>query len=587
MYYSEDLVEEVRLKNDIVDVISGYVRLRRQGSRYFGLCPFHSEKSPSFSVSADRQMYYCFGCHAGGNVFTFLMEYENFTFPEAMKHLADRCGMALPEMEYSEEARRQADQKSRLLEIHKKAARFFYYQLKQEGGRDAYAYLRGRALSEDTIRRFGLGYSSKYNGQLYTYLKKEGYPDELLKDSGLITMDEKRGAYDKFWNRVMFPIMDSNNRVIGFGGRVMGDGKPKYLNSPETKIFDKSRNLYGLNFARSARKSNMIICEGYMDVIALHQAGFNQAVASLGTALTAQQSLLLKRFTQEVLLTYDSDEAGTKAALRAIPILKEAGLSVRVINMKPYKDPDEFIKALGTEAFQERIDRAQSSFLFEIEVLERSFNLKDPAGKTAFFDQMARKLLGFSDELERNNYIETLSEQYHISYETLRKKVNTLGITLGGVPPVERPRDVSSRKKEKADGSEVSQKLLLTWMISDPVYFREIRRYVEPEDFTVPMYARIAGMLYEQQKEGALNPARIIGAFEDTQEQRQAAGVFNAVLKVETREEMEKALRETIYKVCKNGLEKEAKELDPADMTGLQRVVQRRRQLEKLHISLD
>ncbi len=587
MYYSEDLVEEVRLKNDIVDVISGYVRLRRQGSRYFGLCPFHSEKSPSFSVSADRQMYYCFGCHAGGNVFTFLMEYENFTFPEAMKHLADRCGMALPEMEYSKEARRQADQKSRLLEIHKKVARFFYYQLKQESGRDAYAYLRSRALSEDTIRRFGLGYSSKYNGQLYSYLKKEGYPDELLKDSGLITMDEKRGAYDKFWNRVMFPIMDGNNRVIGFGGRVMGDGKPKYLNSPETKIFDKSRNLYGLNFARSARKSNMIICEGYMDVIALHQAGFNQAVASLGTALTAQQSLLLKRYTQEVLLTYDSDEAGTKAALRAIPILKEAGLSVRVLNLKPYKDPDEFIKALGTEAFQERIEKAQSSFLFEIEVLERNFNLKDPAGKTAFFDQMARKLLGFSDELERNNYIETLSEQYHISYETLRKKVNTLGITLGGVPPVERPRDVSARKKEKADGSEVSQKLLLTWMISDPVYFREIRRYVEPEDFTVPMYARIAGMLYEQQKEGALNPARIIGAFEDTQEQRQAAGVFNAVLKVETREEMEKALRETIYKVCKNGLEKEAKELDPADMTGLQRVVQRRRQLEKLHISLD
>ncbi len=587
MYYSEDLVEEVRLKNDIVDVISGYVRLRRQGSRYFGLCPFHSEKSPSFSVSADRQMYYCFGCHAGGNVFTFLMEYENFTFPEAMKHLADRCGMALPEMEYSKEARRQADQKSRLLEIHKKAARFFYYQLKQESGRDAYAYLRSRALSEDTIRRFGLGYSSKYNGQLYSYLKKEGYPDELLKDSGLITMDEKRGAYDKFWNRVMFPIMDGNNRVIGFGGRVMGDGKPKYLNSPETKIFDKSRNLYGLNFARSARKSNMIICEGYMDVIALHQAGFNQAVASLGTALTAQQSLLLKRYTQEVLLTYDSDEAGTKAALRAIPILKEVGLSVRVLNLKPYKDPDEFIKALGTEAFQERIEKAQSSFLFEIEVLERNFNLKDPAGKTAFFDQMARKLLGFSDELERNNYIETLSEQYHISYETLRKKVNTLGITLGGVPPVERPRDVSARKKEKADGSEVSQKLLLTWMISDPVYFREIRRYVEPEDFTVPMYARIAGMLYEQQKEGALNPARIIGAFEDTQEQRQAAGVFNAVLKVETREEMEKALRETIYKVCKNGLEKEAKELDPADMTGLQRVVQRRRQLEKLHISLD
>lgn len=587
MYYSEDLIEEIRLKNDIVDVISGYVRLRKQGSRYFGLCPFHSEKSPSFSVTPDRQMYYCFGCHAGGTVFNFLMEYENYTFPEAVKHLADRCGVDLPEAEYSEEARRQADVKSRLLEIHKKAARFYYYQLKQESGRDAYEYLKGRALTDDTIRRFGLGYSGRYNGLLYKYLKQEGYSDGLLKDSGLITMDERRGAFDKFWNRVMFPIMDGNNRVIGFGGRVMGDAKPKYLNSPETKIFDKSRNLYGLNFARSARKSNMIICEGYMDVIALHQAGFNQAVASLGTALTSQQSLLLKRFTQEVLLTYDSDEAGTKAALRAIPILKEAGLSVRVINMKPYKDPDEFIKALGTEAFQQRIEEAESSFLFEIEVLERSFNLKDPAGKTAFFDQMSRKLLDFSDELERNNYIETLSEQYHIGYETLRKKVNQTGLALGGVKQAERPRNVSSRKKEQEDGIDTSQKLLLTWMISDPVYFREIRRYVEPEDFTVPLYSRIAGMLYEQQERGELNPARIVGTFEDPEEQRRAAAVFNAELKTDTREELEKALKESIYKVLKNALDKKAKELDPADMAGMQQVVSRRRQLEKLHISLD
>ncbi len=587
MFYPEELVEEIRLRNDIVDVISGYVRLRRQGGRYFGLCPFHSEKSPSFSVTPDRQMYYCFGCHAGGNVYTFLMEYENFSFPEAVKHLADRCGVELPEEEYSEEARRKADEKSRLLEIHKKAALFFYSQLKQKEGGDAYAYLRNRELSDETIRHFGLGYSSRHNGRLYQYLKKEGYPDSLLKDSGLITMDEKRGAYDKFWNRVMFPIMDANSRVIGFGGRVLGDGKPKYLNSPETKIFDKSRNLYGLNFARSARKSNLIICEGYMDVIALHQAGFNQAVASLGTALTSQQALLMKRYTEEVLLTYDSDEAGTKAALRAIPILKEAGLSVRVINMKPYKDPDEFIKALGTEAFQERIEGAGSSFLYEIEVLERDYNLKDPAEKTAFFDQTARKLLNFPDELERNNYTEALAEQYHISYEMLRKKVNQMGLMLGGTAPPERPRDVSGRRKEKEESGEASQKFLLTWMISDPVYSQVIRRYVEPDDFTTPLYRQIAGMLYEQQEQGENNPARIIGAFEDAEEQRRAAGVFNALLKVESKEEMEKALQLNIKKVCKNGLDKAARELDPADMAGMQRLVQRRRQLEKLHISLD
>lgn len=588
MYYSEDLIEEIRSKNDIVDVISGYVRLQKKGSSYFGLCPFHNEKSPSFSVSPGKQMYYCFGCGVGGNVFTFLMEYENYTFQEAVRYLADRCGVELPEMEYSEEAKRQADLKSQLLEIHKKAAKFYYYQLRQKSGQAAYEYLKGRELSDETIRKFGLGYSSRYNNALYQYLKKEGYSDQLLKETGLITMEEKGGAYDKFWNRVMFPIMDSNHRVIGFGGRVMGDAKPKYLNSPETRIFDKSRNLYGLNFARSSRKPNMIICEGYMDVIALHQAGFNQAVASLGTALTVQQSILLKRYTNEVLLTYDSDEAGTKAALRAIPFLKEAGLSVRVINMKPYKDPDEFIKARGTEAFQERIEQAQSSFLFEIEVLERNYNLRDPAGKTAFFDEAARKLLTFSDELERNNYIEALAEKYGIGYEALRRKVNQMGITLGGTAPLEKPRDLTGRKKEKEEGLDTSQKLLLTWMISDPAYFRVIRKWIQPEDFTVPLYRQVAELLYEQHSQGKLNPASIITKFEDAEEQRQVASVFNATLKqIETKEETEKALQETIFKVRQNALAKAAKELDPADMAGLQKLVQRKRELEKLNISLD
>lgn len=582
MYYSEDLIEEIRTKNDIVDVISGYVRLQKKGSSYFGLCPFHNEKSPSFSVSPGKQMYYCFGCGVGGNVFTFLMEYENYTFPEALKALADRCGTELPEAELSEEARRQADLKGQLLEIHKKAAKFYFYQLRQKSGQAAFQYLRDRALSDDTIRKFGLGYSSKYSNSLYQYLKKEGYSDQLLKESGLVTIDEKNGIYDKFWNRVMFPIMDGNNRVIGFGGRVMGDAKPKYLNSPETRIFDKSRNLYGLNFARSSRKPNMIICEGYMDVIALHQAGFNQAVASLGTALTVQQSVLLKRYTEEVLLTYDSDEAGTKAALRAIPILKEAGLSVRVINMKPYKDPDEFIKARGSGAFQERIEQAQSSFLFEIEVLERGYNLADPAAKTAFFDEVSRKLLSFSDELERNNYIEALAEKYGISYDAFRRKVNRMGLSLGGTLPPEKPRELSGGKREKEDGMDTSQKLLLTWMISDPAYFETIQRWIEPEDFTIPLYRQVAEMLYEQQKQGRLNPAAIITRFEDAEEQRQVAAVFNATLKqVETKEETEKALRETIYKVRKNALDKAAKELDPTDMAGLQRLIQRKRELEK------
>ena len=383
MFYSEDLVEEVRSRNDIVDVISGYVRLQRKGSSYFGLCPFHSEKSASFSVSREKQMYYCFGCGAGGNVFTFLMEYEHYTFPEAMKVLADRAGVQLPEQEASEEMRREQSLRSRILELNKMAAKYFYYQLRQENGAHAMKYLKDRQLSDETIHRFGLGYANKYSNDLYRYLKGKGISDELLAQSGLMQVDEKHGMYDKFWNRVIFPIMDVNGRVIGFGGRVMGDGKPKYLNSPETVVFDKSRNLYGLNFAKTARKKQLLVCEGYMDVISLHQAGFINAVASLGTALTSQHASLIRRYTDEVILTYDSDEAGVRAALRAIPLLAEAGVTARVLNMRPYKDPDEFIKALGAEEFQKRIDDAQNSFLFETDILQKSFDMNDPKGKTA------------------------------------------------------------------------------------------------------------------------------------------------------------------------------------------------------------
>ena len=417
MYYSDDVIEEVRMKNDIVDVISGYVKLQRKGSSYFGLCPFHNEKSPSFSVSPGKQMYYCFGCGAGGNVFTFLMEYENFSFVEAVKYLADRAGIRLPEAEYSPESRRAADLKSRLLEINKKAAAFYYYQLKSEKGKQGMEYLKKRELSEETIKKFGLGCSPRYSGALYQYLKGQGYSDELLKESGLFNVDERRGMQDRFWNRVMFPIMDVNSRVIGFGGRVMGQGEPKYLNSPETKIFDKSRNLYGLNVARTSRKPYLIICEGYMDVISMHQAGFTNAVASLGTALTSGHASLMSRYTKEVLLTYDSDEAGQKAALRGIPILRAAGIRPRVVNLAPYKDPDEFIKAEGREAFEKRLEEAMNYFLFQVKVLEKKYNLADPEEKTQFFREIAGMLLEFPEELERNNYMETLSRIYRIQYE--------------------------------------------------------------------------------------------------------------------------------------------------------------------------
>lgn len=588
MFYSDDIIEEIRLKNDIVDVISGYVKLQRKGSSYFGLCPFHNEKSPSFSVSPGKQMYYCFGCGAGGNVFTFVMEYENYSFPEAVKFLADRVGVDLPEQEYNEEMKKQQDLKSSILDLNKMAANYFYFQLRQESGRLAMEYLKGRELSDETIKGFGLGYANKYSDDLYLYLKKKGISDELLSQSGLMNVDEKHGMYDKFWNRVIFPIMDVNGRVIGFGGRVMGDGKPKYLNSPETKVFDKSRNLYGLNIARTSRKKNLLVCEGYMDVISLHQAGFINAVASLGTALTTQHASLLKRYTEEVVLTYDSDEAGMKAALRAIPILKAAGLSAKVLDMKPYKDPDEFIKALGAEEFQDRIDHAVNSFFFEIDVLQKSYHMDDPESKTEFYNQVAKRLLEFEQELERENYIEAVAARYHVGFENLRKLVNRMAMKSISAPEVkQRPKN---RSTEKEDGMLKSQKLLLTWLIENPGLFAQIKPYVGPDDFTTELYHTVAAMLFEQYESGALNPAKIINHFTDPEQQRETAALFNTSIRVETKEEMNKALKETIARVMNNSIEYKTTHLDPTDIVGLQQIIQAKRRLqdiEKVHISLD
>ena len=590
MYYAEDVIEEVRSRNDIVSVISEYVKLQRKGSSYFGLCPFHNEKSPSFSVSPDKQMYYCFGCGAGGNVFTFIQEYENYSFPEAMKFLAERAGITLPEKEYSQEERRVQDLRTRILNVNKMAAKYYYYQLRTENGRQAMEYLKNRRLSDETIRSFGLGYSNKYSNDLYLYLKKQGVSDELLRESGLMNVDERNGMYDKFWNRVIFPIMDVNNRVIGFGGRVMGDGKPKYLNSPETAVFDKSRNLYGLNVARTARKKSMLVCEGYMDVISMHQAGFKNSVASLGTALTTQHASLLKRYTDEVILTYDSDGAGIKAALRAIPMLKAAGISTRVLHMNPYKDPDEFIKTLGPEAFQERMDQAENSFLFEISILERDFDMHDPEGKTGFYQAAARKLMEFDQELERENYIQAVAERYQISFDSLRKMVNREAMR-GAVPRREREEVVRPQKKrEKEDGKKTSQRLLLTWLIEQKGLYEKISAYISPEDFTDPLYREVAEKLFEQLKTGEVNPARILSAYEDAEQQREVAALFNATVRVETKTELEKALNETILRVLRGSIEYRTAHLDPADMAGLQKIVADKRRVEaigRLHISLD
>ncbi|MBO5303179.1 MAG: DNA primase [Lachnospiraceae bacterium] len=591
-FYSDDLVEEVRSKNDIVDVISGYVRLQKKGSTYFGLCPFHNEKTASFSVTPGKQMYYCFGCGAGGNVFTFLMEYENFSFTEAMQSLAERVGVELPVQEYSPQMKQEADRRQRLLEVNKEAGKYYYMLLRSDHGQHAMEYFKKRELTDETMRRFGLGYSDKFSDDLYRYLRNKGYEDELLRDSGLISFDERRGGHDKFWNRAMFPIMDVHSKIIGFGGRVMGEGEPKYLNSPETKIFDKSRNLYGLNFARTSRKSYFLLCEGYMDVIALHQAGFDNAVASLGTSLTSGHASLLKRYAKEVYLTYDSDGAGVKAALRAIPILKEVGITTKIINMRPYKDPDEFIKALGASAYQERIEQAENSFMFEIRILEQDFDMKDPESKTAFYNEIAKRLLGFTEELERDNYIEAVAVKYQMGFENLRKLVLHMGTKGGIAAPRAQLKSGIHENKKKEDGMKQSQKLLLTWLIEDTRLFVVISRYISAADFTEEIYRKVAEILFSQyENTGAVNPAQIISMFENEEDQREIASLFNAHIRnIETKADMEKALKETVVRIKQNSISHRSANLGPTDLAGLQQLVADKRQLEqleKLHISID
>ena len=473
-------------------------------------------------------MYYCFGCGAGGNVFTFIMEYENYTFTEALKFLAARAGVELPEEEYSKEAKERADLRSTLLEINKLAAKYFYAQLKAPNGKIAYDYLKKRELSDETIVGFGLGYSNKYSNDLYQYLRSKGYNDEQIMKAGLANVDEKNGIYDKFWNRVMFPIQDINNKVIGFGGRVIGEGEPKYLNSPETIVFDKSRNLYGMNFARTSRKGYLILCEGYMDVIAMHQAGFTEAVASLGTAFTGGQAAILRRYSDQIILAYDSDGAGTKAALRAIDILRNYGMTGRILHLEPYKDPDEFIKNLGREAFEERIQNAEDSFRFELRMMEKGYDLKSPESKLKFRKALVEKMYTLSDQFEDiKPFIELVCETYHFGYDEMCSSVASYGnSSQAKISTVRRQEETEvKRNKKKEDPVLYNQKVLLTWLVDEPFLYAKIKDYIHVDDFSDGIYRKAAERLIQALEDGEVpNPGAImtsLQASEETNEEEQ------------------------------------------------------------------
>lgn len=623
MYYPEEVVQQVIEANDIVDVIGQYVSLKKSGSSFMGLCPFHNEKSPSFSVSQSKQFFHCFGCGEGGNVITFLMKYENYSFQEALKVLADRAGIKLPEAHYSEQARQKAQQKEALLAMNKAAATYYYKLLRSPKGEVGLSYFQKRELSTDTMNRFGLGFADGAHSDMVAYLRQQGFSDENILLSGIAAFDEKRGLHDKFWNRVIFPIMDVTNRVIGFGGRVMGDGKPKYLNSPETPVFDKSRNLYGLNIAKKTKAPYFILCEGYMDTIAMHQAGFDMAVASLGTAFTEQQAQILKRYGKHVLLDYDSDGAGVKAALRNIGILRSVGIQPKVIDMRPAKDADEFMKTLGREKFQERIDQAENSFFYEIRMIESSFRMDDPASRTEFYHEIARRLCGFADELERENYIKAMADKYYIPIDSLRREVATYqnagAGTPGGMPDAVhmRPQNTAKPKpKSPTEGKRLSaverglrrnERLLLTWLSDQPGLYLQIRNYIQPSDFDEGVYRTAATKYFAMLERhfgdelnaasgvtpggepsdslsaaSSVSPASVIGIFDEEEDQKEAAEMFaTRIPGITDKAEREKALKDVILAV-KNASLARAMQREDGGSTNFQEILTAKRQLQAI-----
>ncbi len=589
MYYADEVIEEVRSRNDIVDVIGGYVALKRKGNSHSACCPFHHEKTPSFHVSREKQMYHCFGCGVGGNVFTFLMEHENFTFPEALEALAERAGVDLPKQEMSAEAKRQADTRTRMKDMNKLAAGYFHYMLKTERGEKAMEYLKGRGLSDKTIVKFGLGFSDVYSDDLYKYIRNKGYKDEELNESGLVKYDEKYGFSDRFWNRVMFPIIDTNNRVIGFGGRVLGDGKPKYVNSPDTMVFDKSRNLYGLNLAKKSKRQGIIFCEGYMDVISMHQAGFDNAVASLGTALTVGQVNLIKRFTDKAYLAYDSDEAGTKAALRALEIMREFEMPARVISLKPYKDPDELIQAEGPEGLEKRIQDAKSATMFEIDILAQNYNQEDPQERTEFQKEAAKRLSIIQEPMERKNYIDSVAKKYDIDSDSLKEAVTQYGIS--GATRVdanafrERPKQSPEEEKEKLQLK--SERLLISWLINENVLFNRLMDIISPNDFLEPVYHEVVRELYEQyQRDGKVTPAAIMNHYQSKEEHEKVSAIMQQDFDIEvSQNEKSKVITDLVKTVKLRSIEYQLSK-SKGDLEKQSQLIMEKVQIGKLKIIL-
>ncbi|MDI3534411.1 MAG: primase [Thermosediminibacterales bacterium] len=536
MKFSEDLLSEIRDKNDIVTVVSEYVSLKKSGKNYIGLCPFHSEKTPSFTVNPDKQMFYCFGCGVGGNVYTFIMQKEHMSFPEAVRFLAERAGIILPEEKEDPEYLEKLRLKKKFYEINRIAARYFYNCLvNSDQGVRALNYLKSRGISITTIKSFGIGYSLPDWEDLICYLKAKGYKETTLEKAGL-AIKRKNGEefYDRFRGRIMFPIFDIQNNIIGFGGRVLDDSKPKYLNSPETEVYNKRKNLYGLNFVKKHLVDDRIlIVEGYMDVISLHQYGIKQAVASLGTSLTSEQAKLLRRYVKNVVVAYDADTAGISATLRGMDILKNAGLNVKVVMLPKGSDPDEYIRRFGKEAFLEKVDKAYSLIDFKIKHLENQFDLKNLQGRVNFLNRVVPIISEIDNEIEKDAYIKKLSQKLNITEESIRLELKKTSKTL----PVNgfkhnkgiKWNDNKERLKIITQSANIkAERDLINLMITDKSYYKRIFQEIDIDFFSDEDHKQIIKAISKgYENKNNLNSSEVIDYLEDERLIRKASLIFS------------------------------------------------------------
>lgn len=562
--YSDEIIEEIRQNNDVVDIISQYVHLTRKGRNYFGLCPFHNEKSPSFSVSPDRQIFHCFGCGVGGNVYTFLMKIEGITFKEALEQLAERANIQLPTLTSGADTAKE-ELKAKVYKVNEFTAEFYHQNLYKPNAKMAQEYVKKRKLNQETLEAYKIGFSGKFD-ELYKALKQQGFGEKEILESGLVNKNDNGTYIDRYRNRLMFPICDARGKVIAFGGRVLDDSKPKYINSPENIVYSKGRHLFGLNVAKKYSSKKLLIVEGYMDVISLHQRGIENVVGALGTALTEQQGWLLRKSTEQVILGFDADGAGQTAVARSMEILQNMGCDMRVLQIEGAKDPDEFIVKFGEGRFKLAMENAISLVEFKVKNLRKDINLENAADKIKFLNEIAKILAKVENTIEREIYIEKIAKGYNISKEAIFAEVNKLIYSNSkGIQTLQEQnktiRKVEQNKEEKISANEnliKRENTIIALLIdANKNVFEKIKQNIKPEDFKDSINREIAQKLYEELEKQDSNINKLIDTF-DEETQNHITMVMATDYEIEN---VEKAVDDILQKYKREKLDDRKQEI--------------------------